>query len=105
MARNFGESGRSSEPGWEGASARIGSCRRCKMNSPKPIMTRRPSRLPRCPARFHDVHVDRFALAVTCPSGVRLQPGMSRQGDDDVPPIVTSLSAAVSLGDLLPGIL
>src|SRR5437879_12309759 len=39
---------------------RTGSCRRFRTNSLKQITTPKPSRHPRCPARFHGVGADRF---------------------------------------------
>src|SRR2546428_4390511 len=53
LARNFEENGQSSEPEWERDLVRIGSCRRSMTNSRKPATTLKPSRPPRCPARFH----------------------------------------------------
>src|SRR6266566_4880800 len=63
MARNFGGTGSSSGPKWAEANVRIGCCRRSKTNSLKPITTRKPSRRPRCPAKFHRVGIDRISRA------------------------------------------
>jgi len=52
------ENGRSYEPRWDRENVRTGFCRRVLTNSLRQITTLKPSRHPRCPARFHGVEVD-----------------------------------------------
>ncbi len=65
LAENSEDNGRLYGREWERENVRIGSCRRRKTNSLRRAMTLRPSRRPRCPARFHGVRVDRSPFVIS----------------------------------------